>query len=86
VATLKTWLSLHKLILSKPKVILSMPGLVILDEQELQTTSSTFNWFIWMARNNKIFDNKPPSISTVAYKTLGLYQNWKEIHLVFLVK
>jgi ribonuclease HI len=38
------------------------------------------NWFIWLARNIKIFDNKPPSINIVAYKSLGLYQSWKNIH------
>jgi ribonuclease HI len=38
------------------------------------------NWFIWLARNTKIFDNKSPNANLVAYKTLGLFQNWKAIH------
>jgi hypothetical protein len=38
------------------------------------------NWFIWKARNSKIFDDKQPSINVVAYKALGLFQNWKDIH------
>lgn len=38
------------------------------------------NWFIWLARNTKIFDNKSPNANLVAYKTLGLFQNWKVIH------
>jgi ribonuclease HI len=38
------------------------------------------NWFIWLARNKLIFDNKSPTINFVAYKSLGLHQNWKDIH------
>jgi hypothetical protein len=37
-------------------------------------------WFIWLARNKLIFDNISPSINSVAYKSLGLHQIWKEIH------
>jgi len=38
------------------------------------------NWFICLAINNKIFNNKSSIVNNVAYKTLGLYQNWKDIH------
>jgi hypothetical protein len=38
------------------------------------------NWFIWLTRNLKIFENKPPSINIVVYKALGLYQSWKKLH------
>jgi ribonuclease HI len=44
------------------------------------------SWFIWLVRNNKIFENRPPSVCTVAYKTLGMYKNWKAIHPFKLVK
>ena len=33
-----------------------------------------------MARNNKIFENRYFTVNNVVYKTLILYQNWKDIH------
>jgi hypothetical protein len=33
-----------------------------------------------MVRNKLIFDNKSPTINSVSYKSLGLHQNWKDIH------
>jgi hypothetical protein len=38
------------------------------------------NWFIWLARNTKIFDNKSSTTNLVTCKTLGLFQNWIDIH------
>jgi ribonuclease HI len=40
------------------------------------------NWFIWLARNNKIFEDISPMLNSVVYKTLGLHQLWKGIHPV----
>jgi hypothetical protein len=44
------------------------------------------NWFISKARNSKKFDDKQPSIGVVAYKALGLFQNWKDIHSGIIIK
>lgn len=35
---------------------------------------------IWLDMNKKIFENGTPSTSFVAYKTLGMYKFWKDIH------
>jgi ribonuclease HI len=37
-------------------------------------------WFIWTERNNYIFENRPPSTTSIAYKSLGLYHTWNAIH------
>jgi ribonuclease HI len=37
-------------------------------------------WFIWIDRNTCIFENKSPSATTVAYKSLGLHHTWTTIH------
>jgi hypothetical protein len=39
------------------------------------------NWFIWLSRNCKFFENKIPSTSVVAFKALGLFQIWKDVYL-----
>jgi hypothetical protein len=33
-----------------------------------------------LAWNNKIFEDTPPSVNAVVYKTLGLHQLWRDIH------
>jgi hypothetical protein len=38
------------------------------------------NWFIWLSRNHKIFENKTPSTSVVDFKALGLFHLWKDLH------
>ena len=38
------------------------------------------NWYIWLSRNYKIFENKNPSISAISYKALGLFHLWKDMY------
>jgi hypothetical protein len=38
------------------------------------------NWFIWLSRNCKIFENKIPNFSAVAFKALGMFQRWKDLY------
>jgi hypothetical protein len=37
-------------------------------------------WFIWTGRNDCIFENKYPSATFVAYKSLGLHHSWMTFH------
>jgi hypothetical protein len=37
-------------------------------------------WFIWLDRKNFIFENRPPSATSVAYKLLVLHNPWTAIH------
>jgi hypothetical protein len=36
--------------------------------------------YIWLDINNFTFENRPPSASIVAYKSLGLHYSWTTIH------
>jgi ribonuclease HI len=54
-------------------------------------TASNFfhHWFVGLSgwiETIFFFENMPPSVCTVAYKTLGLYKNWKYIHPIKMVK
>jgi hypothetical protein len=63
-------------------------GSSITDCLDHWTTSEKFykmlpplvNWYIWLSRNCKIFENKNPSTSAISYKALGLFHLWKDMY------
>jgi hypothetical protein len=49
-------------------------------EKHYKTLPLMVNWYIWLSRNYKIFENKTPNIGVVAYKALGMFQSWKDLY------
>jgi hypothetical protein len=37
-------------------------------------------WYIWLTRNNLIFENTSFTVNIVVYKTIGLLQLWRDTH------
>jgi hypothetical protein len=37
-------------------------------------------WQIWLARNSLIFENHTPSNNSIAFRSLGMHQLWRDIH------
>jgi hypothetical protein len=49
-------------------------------EHKLKHLPSLVCWSIWLDKNNFFFENENPSTSSAAYKTLGLFKNWNDVH------
>jgi len=49
-------------------------------ERSHLTLPSIICWFVWLERNNKVFENGVPSPTTMVYKTLGMYSNRNVVH------
>jgi hypothetical protein len=45
-----------------------------------KTLAALTCWYIWLERNNVIFDEKSPSVSVVVYKTLGSLNRLPQSH------
>jgi len=52
----------------------------ITNDKSFKLLPPLVNWHIWLARNLIIFEDKPLTTSVVAFKVLGLFHSWKNIH------